>query len=317
MTTMPTGSMCPMAIGVGRLGTLSPCRSTSSGSDPRARRSPRRCGTVSRRPITTNYHAGCNIGRGELAYVPGGPLPAGIRRSRVDRNGAFARCAAGRQYIAAARLTGGASRPFARTESGSGRTSGGTSTAVTETPAYPVWTPDGKRIAFTAGATGNRNLFWMPADGTGVPERLTTSEFPQWPSSWSKDGRTLLFMQATPATKNDIWALDVSQRPPVARPVIRTPGYDWAPTFSPDGRWLAYSSDESGVVQVYVQPYPALDSRHPVSVNGGGSPVWSRDGHRLFFFKESNSRKPFSSPSTSRWARRSPLAPRGWSLIFR
>jgi len=230
---------------------------------------------------------------GELAYVPGGPLPAQDQAVVwVDRKGGVRPLPlpVGEYWSPHLSPDG---RHVAFDSRGLNRSiwvydlERGTSTVITQagTPAYAVWTPDGKRVAFAAGATGARNLFWSQADGGGVPERLTTSEFPQWPSSWSPDGRTLLFVQPSPRTGLDIWSLDVSQRPPVARPVIRTAADERDPMLSPDGRWLAYTSSESGTNQVYVQPYPDLTSRHQVSVNGGGSPVWSRDSRRLFFIQ--------------------------------
>jgi serine/threonine protein kinase/Tol biopolymer transport system component len=228
---------------------------------------------------------------GELAYVRGGALPAQDQAVVwVDRKGDVQPLPLPVAEYLSPRLSPDGAR-VAFDSRGLNRSiwvhdlERGTTTAITQagSPAYPVWTPDGKRIAFGAGATGPRNLFWISADGSGAPERLATSPFGQWPASWSPDGRTLLFMTYSPETKNDIWALDVSQRPPAARPVIRTPGEDFDPMLSPDGRWLAYTSDESGEAQVYVQPFPALGPKHQVSVNRGVSPTWSRDGQRLFF----------------------------------
>ena len=139
---------------------------------------------------------------GELAYVPGGPLPAQDQAVVwVDRNGSVRPLPLPVAEYWSPRLSPDGRR-IAFDSRGLNRSiwvydlERGTSTAVTQAgaPGYAVWAPDGKRIAFGAGATGPRNLYWAAADGSGTPERLTTSEFPQWPSSWSKDGRTLLFM---------------------------------------------------------------------------------------------------------------------------
>ena len=166
----------------------------------------------------------------------------------------------------------------------------GTRTAISSdgTPAYPIWAPDGKRIVFAAGAIGNRNLFWSPADGSASPERLTSSEFLQYPASWS--GRTLLFVQIEPETGSDIWALTLEEGAPMARPILRTPNGEAWPALSPDGRWLAYGSTSSAHgdindFQVYVQPYPELGPRHPISPAGGTDPAWSRDGRQLFYLQ--------------------------------
>jgi eukaryotic-like serine/threonine-protein kinase len=158
------------------------------------------------------------------------------------------------------------------------------------TPAYATWTPDGKRVAFAAGATGERNLFWSSAGGGSTPERLTTSEFAQWPSSWSHDGETLLYVENHAETGFDIWAVNVAARPPAARPILHTRDFEAWPALSPDGRWLAYCSTSGanpviGASQVYVQPYPDPGSRHAISPTGSTNPVWSRDGRRLYYLQ--------------------------------
>src|SRR5205807_678736 len=118
----------------------------------------------------------------------------------------------------------------------------------------PVWTPDGKRIAFQSNKEGPFNLFWQLADGSGGLERLTTGEYLQAPHSWSSDGQLLAFIEVNPTTGVDIWVLRLSDRK--TQPFLRTPFTEGAPRFSPGGRWLAYVSDESGRNEIYVQPYP-------------------------------------------------------------
>jgi len=153
---------------------------------------------------------------------------------------------------------------------------------------WGLWTPDGKRVVFQSGP-GVGNLFWKPADGSGAAERLTTSEYTQVPASWSPDGQTLAFVESHPvaATGSDIWALPLAgdRRP---RPLLQTKFNETYPEFSPDGRWLAYVSNESGRDEVYVQPYPGPGPRQQVSVDGGEAPAWSRDGRELFYSAVAN-----------------------------
>jgi len=145
----------------------------------------------------------------------------------------------------------------------------------------PVWTPDGKRIAFMSNREGPQNVFWEPADRSGGPERLTTSEYTPVPMSWSPDGQLLAFSEINSATGYDIWVLRFSEHK--AQAFLRTPFNEAVPSFSHDGRWLAYVSDESGRYEVYVQPYPGPGGRLQISTEGGTEPVWNPNGRELFY----------------------------------
>jgi serine/threonine-protein kinase len=147
---------------------------------------------------------------------------------------------------------------------------------------FPVWTPDGKKVTFESNKEGPTNLFWRSADGSGAEERLTTSDNPQHQGQWSPNGETLAFTEAALATGWDIWTLSLKDGRKV-QAFLQTPFNETNPAFSPDGRWVAYQSDESGRDEVYVQPFPGPGSKELVSTDGGTEPAWSRDGRELFY----------------------------------
>jgi eukaryotic-like serine/threonine-protein kinase len=145
-----------------------------------------------------------------------------------------------------------------------------------------LWTPDGDRIVYASNASGAYNLHWKRADGSDTAERLAESPHAQMPGSWSPDGELLVFTQTDPATGSDIWVLSVRDRAQ-PRPVVRSKFNEHGPALSPDGRWLAYCSNESGREEIYVQPFPGSGEKRQVSLEGGREPVWSREGDALFY----------------------------------
>jgi len=146
----------------------------------------------------------------------------------------------------------------------------------------PLWTPDGGRVVFSSSRGGPPNLFWMPGDGSGEPEQLLKSDRPQNPYSCSPDGQTLAYAEQDPSTASDIYVAPLKgDRTP--QPFLRTRFTEWGPAFSPDGRWIAYVSDDSGQFEVYVRPYPGPGGKWQVSNLGGEEPIWSRDGKELFY----------------------------------
>ena len=145
-----------------------------------------------------------------------------------------------------------------------------------------AWSPDGKLIAFGSDRFGPTSLFLQPADRSREPQRLLESDRVQMPIAFTPDGR-LLFSEEVPKRGRDIQALslDGSRR---VKSIVHSPGHDGTAEVSPDGRWLAYDSNESGQFEVYVRPYPDADkARWQVSVDGGRQPLWSRDGRELFY----------------------------------
>ena len=127
------------------------------------------------------------------------------------------------------------------------------------------------------------SLWWMPADRSTADERLlpTDGQY-QNPESWSPDGRTLLFTQRSQAAGADIysWSIDRDRQP---RPLVQTKFDEGSPKFSPDGKWVAYCSNESGQKEVYVTPYPGPGAKIQVSNGGGSDPVWRRKGGELYY----------------------------------
>lgn len=144
---------------------------------------------------------------------------------------------------------------------------------------WPIWTPDGKRLTYRATRAGTRNIAWRLADGTGTEERLTTGPGNHSPGSWSPDGTVLLYMDVTAG--DDIMELRLSERK--TQPFVRTPYSESAPQFSPDGRWVAYLSDESGRQEIYVRPYPGPGGTIQISTGGATEPVWNPNGRELLY----------------------------------
>jgi len=148
---------------------------------------------------------------------------------------------------------------------------------------FPIWTPDGKRITFDNDRNGTRNIYWKLADGSGDAEQLTSSQDRQSPFSWSPDGKILIFIEENSVTGVDIWELS-TDGDRKAEPLLVTPSTEGLLALSPDGRWLAYTSDESGNYQIYVSPYPVTEERHQVSTAPGSEePIWSQSGDELFY----------------------------------
>jgi eukaryotic-like serine/threonine-protein kinase len=148
----------------------------------------------------------------------------------------------------------------------------------------PVWTPDGRRIVFSSQRAGADDIFWQAADGTGPVERLTDSTNTQeFPTSFAPDGTRLVFRRGTPNGASDIGMLSLGSERRVTV-LMETPFAEWNAEVSPNGRWVAYQSSESGRDEIYVRPFPNVESgRWQVSTGGGTRPLWARNGRELFY----------------------------------
>ncbi len=129
---------------------------------------------------------------------------------------------------------------------------------------------------------GGHRIFWKNADGSGEAEPLTSGEYDNHPYAVSSDGSVLAFSGLTPDTSTDIWVLPL-QGDGEPRLFLRTEFPEWANSFSPDGRWLAFTSGQSGQLEAYVTPYPGPGARIPISTNRGRAALWSRDGREIFY----------------------------------
>ncbi|HUR36999.1 MAG TPA: protein kinase [Terriglobales bacterium] len=154
----------------------------------------------------------------------------------------------------------------------------------------PVWTPDGRWITYTSGQTGGSpNLYWSRSDGTGEAQRLTESKHTQFPGGWHPSGKFLAFTQSDPKTAVDIMILPMEGddksgwKPGKPTVFLNGPFAEFWPSFSPDGRWLAYSSNETGRNEIYVRPFPAGEGKWQVSSEGGQHATWSKNGKELFY----------------------------------
>ncbi len=145
----------------------------------------------------------------------------------------------------------------------------------------PAWRPDGLEIAFAFSKAGPFNLFMQPVDGSAGPAPLLASPWNQFPTSWAPDASALAFTEFQPLTGADIWVLDVKTHE--RRPLVRTLFDETWARFSPDGRYIAYMSNESGRWEIYIRSANRDGSRVRVSTRGGVWPCWSIDGRTVYF----------------------------------
>jgi len=152
------------------------------------------------------------------------------------------------------------------------------------TDANPVWTPDGRRILYSSEKDGPYQIYWKAVDGTSPEEPLLSDRLDKRPNAVTPDGTTLVFTVNDLETGSDIW---VHELPPSEgrdpTPLVQTAFWEERAVLSPDGQWLAYSSNESGRAEIYARPYPGPGPRQQISADGGFSALWSPSGNEIFY----------------------------------
>jgi Tol biopolymer transport system component len=145
----------------------------------------------------------------------------------------------------------------------------------------PVWSPDGRYVAFDSSRSGHYQLFVAPADSTGEERQITHDARNHFVNAWLPDGR-LAFTEFSMENGSDVWLME-PRAGADRQPLLHSPFSEGEPAFSADGRWMAFVSDESGRKEVYVQRFPPAGTRLQVSQQGGEEPLWSRTGTELYF----------------------------------
>jgi serine/threonine protein kinase len=147
---------------------------------------------------------------------------------------------------------------------------------------WAVWSPDGSRVAFDSNRSGIYQLYSKSSSGAGTDESLLESDQTKGPNDWSSDGRFLLFRSLDPKTGWDLWTLPLfGDKKPF--PFLKTPFEERDGQFSPDGKWIAYQSNESGRSEIYVQPFPGPGGKFQISSNGGAQVRWNKNGKEIFY----------------------------------
>ena len=226
------------------------------------------------------YRTGDNSRGGRLIWMSRDGKRLG-EAGKEDRNASFRLSPDGKR-VALGRYDGGENADIWVFEFGREVTTRLTSDPKQDLILIPVWSPDGRQIAFTSSRSGIRQIYRKDAGGGGQEDQLTTGPNLKSPEDWSRDGRYLLYSEIAPKTGLDLWALPLNgDRKPVV--VLQTPFNEKSGTFSPDGKWIAYDSDASGRPEVYVRAFPVSGDPWQVSKQGGSLPKWRADGKELFY----------------------------------
>jgi Tol biopolymer transport system component len=155
----------------------------------------------------------------------------------------------------------------------------------------PIWTPDGRRVTYSAKISGKNGIYSVPSDGSGRPELLMATESPAVPCSWTPDGKTLIYSQTGSDKKSHLWSFAAASNGAANLPALLhdTSFAEFDAETSPDGRYLAYVSNESGTTEVYVQAFPGPGAKVRISTQGGLAPRWSRSSRELLYWLPSSS----------------------------
>jgi len=147
----------------------------------------------------------------------------------------------------------------------------------------PIWSPDGSRIVFGSLRNGKWGLYEKPGSGTGAEQLLVESDSPKMPMAWSPDGMLLAYWVNDPKTGSDQWILPFAGGDRKSSPLLQTIFNESHPQISPNGKWIAYQSNETGTVEIYVRPFPAGEGKWQISANGGSWTRWRADGREIFY----------------------------------
>ena len=240
---------------------------------------------------------------GSLVYVTGQGAPSGIERMLVwvDRQGDEVPLdLPGREYEAprvspdGTRLVVTSLDDQANFDVWISAVARGTLAKLTTGPAIDLnglWTPDGERVVFNSDREGSSGLFWVAADGSGEVEPLMTVDGAQFvrPYGWTPDGNTLVFDYVMADTGTDIGVLSM-EGDRTWEPLMATEANEEAPAISPDGQWIAYTSDETGERLVYVERFPQRGGKQTISRVSSMHPMWSPDGRELFYLTDGGDR---------------------------
>ena len=234
---------------------------------------------------------------GSLVYIPGEVSIGNRRLVWVDPSGREEPLATPADNYVSLSLSPDGTRAAVSILDGSGNRdvwvselARGTLTRQTTDDAFdgrPLWHPDGRRVAFQSDRNGQPEVFWQAADGSGTAERLLTIDASVGdivPYDWSPDGAALFVHALLPETGTDVGMVSI-EGPGTWEPLIQTAANEGIPTISPNGRWLAYSSNETGRYEVYVVRFPELEGKQVISVGGGFFTNWSTDGSELIYLR--------------------------------
>ncbi|MDO8678478.1 MAG: protein kinase [Acidobacteriota bacterium] len=253
-------------------------------------------------------------GNGTLAYVSGGAATTQRTLVWVDRQGRETPIPAPLRAYVYPRLSPDGTRVAVNAADQEqdlwvwdlGRTTLTRATFDATFDLYPVWTPDGRRLIFSSERAGTRNLFSQAADGTGAVERLTESPNVQNLTAVSPDGRRLIFTETARKTGQDVMQLTMDGTRQVT-PLVQSQFAERNGIVSPDGRWLAYEANDSGRFEVFVRPYPEVNSgRWQVSTGGGTRPLWARTGPELFYVAPSGAIMRLGVERAASWSATTP-----------
>jgi len=255
--------------------------------------------------VSAPYTAGAQFAfsdRGTLAYLPGHSLPGMMSIQWLDRAGNLSPLRAVPGNYRDARFSPDGTKlafqllnasnwdvwVYEWTRDRMSRLTSGISAS-----AAPVWSPDGRGVVFTRRATLGTaqpgNLHWQRADGTGEVQRLTESRNWQQPSSWHPSGKYIAYTEISPQNGPDVMILPIEGdagtgfRPGPPTALLDSHFNEGWGAFSPDGRWLAYTSNETGQFEVYARSFPQPGGKWQISTEGGRQPAWSRNGRELFY----------------------------------